>query len=108
MWILTPFGFYSVVRRHEDDDFLTVRARAAGDLDALRERYLPGLAETIVGGGTDYPYRATVSPDAFAAALAKIGGDIDYSNFKDEVAKEQGRARADTYHQVWEILRRVR
>jgi hypothetical protein len=30
--------------------------------------------------------------------------DLDYSNFKNEVAARQGKARADRYHKVWSAL----
>ena len=51
MWTMTPIGFYSAVRK-PGDSFLTIRARASGDLDALRARYLPALSPTRAGGGT--------------------------------------------------------
>ena len=37
MWLVTNFGFFSVVQK-KDDDILTVRARARGDLETLKER----------------------------------------------------------------------
>lgn len=103
MWTLTPFGFFSAVRKH-GDAHLTIRARVATDLDALRSRYLPTLSPTVTGGGTDYPFRATCSPEAWGDALAAMGRDIDYANFKDEVAKRQGTARAKVYGGVWSQL----
>ena len=45
MWLFTRFGFFSIVRKPGDDN-LTVRARVAADLDALREQYLPELSAT--------------------------------------------------------------
>ena len=59
MWLFTTFGFFSIVQKQSSDGFLTVRARAADDLDRLRNR-VPQLSPTIVGGGTDYPYRAKI------------------------------------------------
>ena len=103
MWIITPLGFFSVVRK-KGDTHLTVRARVAQDLDRLRERYLPDLSSTRAGAGTDYPYRASVSARSWALALSDMGRDIDYSNFKDEVARVQGHARAHVYANVWTAL----
>jgi ADP-ribose pyrophosphatase YjhB (NUDIX family) len=103
MWLITPFGFFSVVRK-PGDAHLTVRARVAADLDALRSRYAPALGPTVTGAGTDYPYRATIDPDAWADALARMGRDIDYANFKDEVKRRQGSARAHAYAKVWSAL----
>jgi len=103
MWLFTKIGFFSAVRK-PGTDHLTVRARVKGDLDALRDQYLPELTPTIGNAGTDYPWRATVSHVAFAAALGKIALDIDYSNYKTEVAKRQGSERAHRYGKVWSAL----
>ena len=103
MWLLTNFGFFSVVQK-KDDDVLTVRARARNDLEVLKERYIPNLGHIIRGDGTDYRYRAKVSREDMAEALKKIVLDIDYSNFKNSVAEKQGHKRARVYGEVWEVL----
>jgi|GEM_PF-903273 len=103
MWIMTTVGFFSAVQK-PGTDFLTIRARAKGDLDCLRSRYLPTLSPTVSKGGTDYPYRAIVSHADFAKAMVQIVHDITYDNFKNEVAKEQGTARAKCYAKVWSAL----
>lgn len=106
MWLITPFGFYSVVQKH-GTDHLTVRARVASDLDDLRDRYLPDLGNTVTGAGTDYAHRATCSHAAFAAAQVKIALDIDYGNFKSRVAQTQGSARAKLYSELWSVLHKL-
>jgi 8-oxo-dGTP pyrophosphatase MutT (NUDIX family) len=106
MWLITPFGFFSVVQK-PGDNHLTVRARVASDLNALRSLYLPELSKTITGAGTDYPHRATCSHASFAAAQVKIALDIDYSNFKSKVAQTQGGARAKVYSEVWSVLHKL-
>jgi hypothetical protein len=103
MWLFTPFGFFSVVQK-PGDKFLTVRTRAKGDLERLREKYLPELSETITGAGTDYPFRATASHEAIGRALAAVAKDITYSNFKNEVARRMGHERAHVYGDVWRDL----
>jgi len=50
MWLFTNFGFFSVVQK-PGDSLLTIRARAAFDLDRLRDEYLPTLSPT--GGRVD-------------------------------------------------------
>ena len=100
MWLITTIGFFSAVQKPGDTE-LTVRARARADLDRLREQYLPELGETIEGAGTDYAYRAKVSHEAFARASAAMVSDIDYGNFKNEVARTSGRDRATVYGGVW-------
>ncbi len=105
MWLITTDGFYSVVDKTPGGvgDELTVRARCAADLDRLRER-LPALSETRTGAGTDYPHRASVPKERFAAAVAAIATDIDYSNFKNEVAVRRGRRHAHVLADVWHAL----
>lgn len=103
MWLFTKFGFFSVVRKKGEAQ-LTVRARVAADLDRLRSTYLPALSPTVAGAGTDYPYRAQTSSAALGEALQRLVADLDYGNFKSEVAKELGEKRAHVYAQVWQDL----
>jgi 8-oxo-dGTP pyrophosphatase MutT (NUDIX family) len=103
MWLMTTIGFFSVVQK-PGTDFLTVRSRVRGDLDALRSRYLPDLSKSIDHAGTDYPWRATVPHLSFSAAIARMVSDIDYGNFKNEISARQGKGRAKRYQKVWEAL----
>jgi hypothetical protein len=103
MWLITNCGFFSVVQKPGEQQ-LTVRARAQKDLEVLRDRYLPQLGEIVEGGGTDYQYRARVSRTEFAEAMKMIAMDINYSNFKNSVAKNQGHKRANIYHDLWHSL----
>jgi hypothetical protein len=106
MWLVTNFGFFSIVKK-KGDDVLTVRARVRSDLEALKEKYIPTLDEILEGKGTDYKYRAKVSREDMAEAMQKIVKDIDYSNFKDSVAKKQGYKRASIYGEVWSDLMKL-
>lgn len=103
MWIFTTFGFFSVVQK-PGTDYLTLRARARDDLEALRARYLPTLSKTISGGGTYYPFRATVPHDELADAMVEIVRDVTYANFKSQVQHEAGEHRAHVYGRVWTEL----
>lgn len=106
MWLMTRFGFFSIVQKPGDAEAgtLTVRARVRADLEALQTAYLPELGEIAENAGTDYRYRAHVSREALAAALEQVVLDIDYGNFKSVVQKSQGSQRSNLYHQVWEVL----
>src|SRR5215813_4546390 len=106
MWLMSPVGFFSIVCKPDDiaGGTLTIRARAKADLEALRRDYLPGLGAIVEGGGTDYPYRAKGPRNEIAEAVAHLVREIDYSNFKDEVAARQGKRRADKYGLVWRAL----
>ena len=103
MWIAHPDGFFSVVRKPGDSQ-LTVRSRVRVDLERLREQWLPELGPTRAGEGSDYPYRASVDAAAFGRGLATMGAAIDYDNFKNEVKRRQGSARAGAYGKVWSVL----
>lgn len=104
MWLMTNFGFFSVVQK-KDDDFLTVRSRIKKDIEDLKENYLPNLGPIIHGEGTDYQYRAKVSREDMAYAMEQIVSDIDYPNFKDSVADKLGHKRAKVFGEVWSILK---
>src|SRR3954467_9955631 len=103
MWILSTAGFFSVVAEPDDPERLLVRSRVRADLEALRDRYLPDL-EIVEGAGTDYRYRGFVTRADFEPVAAKLVADIDYSNFKDAVAKRQAHSRAGVYSKVWSVL----
>ena len=106
MWLITPVGFFSIVQKPTDQNAgtLTVRARVRGDLDALREHFLPGLGDVHESSSNDYRFRAVAPRGEVAAALSSMIQTLDYSNFKSEVARVQGAGRAHLYHEVWDVL----
>jgi hypothetical protein len=106
MWLQTTIGFFSIVQK-AGEAHLTVRARARGDLERLRDEYLPELGPIREGEGTDYRYRATAPHDAVAQAVGRLVTDITYPNFKNEVKRRMGPARAATYSEVWHVLDRI-
>jgi hypothetical protein len=99
MWIFTTQGFYSVVIHREDPERLIIRARAREDIDALREQ-IPSL-EPFEDRSADYLHRAIVQREEWVAALALLGSQIDYDNFKTAVADREGCGRARLYGHVW-------
>lgn len=109
MWLLTPLGFFSIVCKPGDmkAGTLTVRARVKSDLLALRDHYLPSMGAIEEIARADYRFRARAQRSEVASALAKMAMEIDYSNFKDEVAKTQGYHRAEIYSDVWSTLYRL-
>ena len=106
MWMITTFGFFSIVEKPGDRaaGLLTIRARVREDLENLRGEALPALGEILEHAGTDYPYRAQAPKADVAAAFVKLALSIDYSNFKSAVAKRQGAKREAIYHEVWHAL----
>jgi 8-oxo-dGTP pyrophosphatase MutT (NUDIX family) len=109
MWLITPVGFFSIVQKPSDvaTDTLTVRSRVRGDLEALREQFLPGLGDIQESKVNDYRFRAVAPRAEVAAAMASLVNQLHYQNFKSQVAKVQGSARAHLYHDVWDVLYRL-
>jgi hypothetical protein len=103
MWLMTDFGFFSIVKK-EGEQNLTVRARVKQDLLNLKERYLPDVGAIEETEYADYRFRVRVPREVFAEALRDIALDIDYPNFKNSVAKKQGKGRARAYGDVWQRL----
>jgi len=106
MWLVTDRGFYSVVDKGDREGYLCVRGRVREDIEALFELdSLAGYAgEVIETDNSDYRYRVYVKREDWVAAAADLAGQIDYDNFKSEVARRQGRERAHTYLGVWQAL----
>jgi hypothetical protein len=109
MWILTTLGFYSVVRKPEDEKegMLTVRGRVRGDLEGLKRKYLPDSSPISEDELADYRYRFRVKAANLGEALSRMAGDIDYRSFKRAVAERQGLMRHDIYLLVWQVLRQL-
>lgn len=109
MWIFTTDGFLSAVEeeRGEHRGEIVVRAREASALTALRAT-TPKLSPTVIYTDSDYRYRAWLAREDWAHALAELGRQLDYSNFKDAVRRRQG---ASVYeqalHVVWQELGRT-
>ena len=121
MWIFTRYGFFSAVcaRQGEghygapvDPDRIMVRARVRSHLEALLARFPADLGGCGIreSSSTDYALRIFVAKDAWSQVLAELASDIDYDNFKSEVARHQGAAGADyehALHDVWGVMYRL-
>jgi hypothetical protein len=104
MWIVTRAGFFSAVQKLNSRD-LTIRARVQEDLVHLLD-YLPGPPESYTIEATpqhDYEYRLVCSHEDWAQALSRLGGEINYSNFKGEIGRTDPK-RVGILHTVWSAL----
>mgnify|MGYP000225484783 CR=1 FL=1 len=81
MWLITTFGFFSVVEKNDQrgSGKLTIRSRVREDLDALRTKYLPELTETIETDNSDYRFRGVAPREAVSKAFAAAVKDIAVS-----------------------------
>ena len=114
MWLLTPFGFFSIVAHRENKHFVLVRARVARDaLDFVS--FIEGAngdidvqppSPIVETEDADYRFRFVATRRAIGHALSVfVTGDLEYDNFKNEVYRTQGVARANLYGHVWHMLR---
>ncbi len=88
MWIMTPFGFFSIVCARDTQNnphptLRMIRARNRDHLAALRKHY-PVLGPIQTNRDTDYPYRIFAAADVVGSVVASITDNIDYHNFKSE------------------------
>jgi hypothetical protein len=121
MWLFTKHGFYSAVCARQGDgrdgqpvdpDRIMVRARVRKHLDALQERFagLLGDCEIQEFPGSDYAFRIFVDKPVWSQVLVGLNDELDYDNFKSEVARHQGTAGAayeHSLHEVWSVMHRL-
>jgi hypothetical protein len=94
MWICLNRAFFSVVAQR-DSDLLVVRARRAGDIEAVFE--VPAVATP----DRDYAFRAVLERDVVASVLMVNVLAIDYGNFKDSVKESRLKS---AYSRVWSVM----
>ncbi len=118
MWIFTKYGFYSTVCARQGDgrhgqpidlNRIMVRARLRPHLEALKDRFpdLLGGSEIRESVGTDYAYRIFVDKPIWTQVASELTDELDYDNFKSEVARSQGRDGADyehSLHEIWSVM----
>lgn len=121
MWIFTTYGFYSAVCARQGDgehgkpvdpNRIMVRARVRKHLEDLKSRFpdLLGEYEIREFSGTDYAFRIFVDKPVWSQVLVGLNEDMDYDNFKSEVARLQGRDGTDyerSLHEVWSVMHRL-
>ena len=102
-------GIFSVVQKADDiaADTLTVRARVRGDLDALREHYLPSLGEVQESKTNDYRLRAVAPRAGRGCGDGQHGEPVEVQQLQEPGRHGSGTARAHLYHDVWDVLHRL-
>lgn len=117
MWIFTKYGFFSAVCARQsskpgakvDPNLMMIRGRDRNHLVSLQNRF-PGLISNlkiIENVGTDYLCRIFVPKVAWTEIAAELAQEIEYGNFKSEVAEYQGVKGAEyehSLHEVWSVM----
>lgn len=121
MWLFTKYGFFSAVcarqgdGRHSqpvDPTRIMVRARLKPHLEALKERFPEHLANCKIMEfpGSDYAFRIFVTKTNWSVVLVGLNEELDYDNFKSEVARFQGQD-GESYehalHDVWSVMNQL-
>jgi hypothetical protein len=104
MWIFTETGFISIVRKPEHPGVLTVRARDRKSLELLAAKAGVEIKRSPNG---DYPYRVFVGDGPFLEWFLDRGGELQYDNFKNRVAKTRGYDFAHALSDVWVAMLQV-
>jgi hypothetical protein len=99
MWLFTTTGFISIVEH--DADHLAVRARDSFSLSSLVQSYNVEIRSTPTA---DYPYRIFITKDQFKNWLSNQPGQIQYKNFKSQVAITRGKKFSDALLKVWSAM----
>ncbi|WLD11902.1 hypothetical protein [Planctellipticum variicoloris] len=121
MWLFARYGFFSAVCARQgagghdqpvDPDRLMIRARLKTHLAALFQRFpeLLGDADIQHFPGSDYAFRIFVPKPIWGQVLAALNDELDFDNFKSEVAQHQGLAGAayeQSLHKVWSVMRQL-
>jgi hypothetical protein len=100
MWIFTTSGFVSAVR-NPNDRTIIVRSRDHASLVQISKQSGVKISQTPLA---DYPYRIEIGHDQFVSWISQIAGEIDYFNFKNEVATTRGKRFASALTKVWSTM----
>jgi hypothetical protein len=116
MWVFTRYGFYSIACSQKpdgslDDMSVMVRARCIAHLRSLQKRF-PALAvgKILELPNRDYRYRLIIPKASWAAIIGELAQEQEWSNFKNEAAKYQGRSGrryVEALHDVWGVMHRL-
>lgn len=101
MWLFTTDGFISAVFK---DGALQVRARDKDSLKSLANHVNASITSKPLA---DYPYRISTTNSAFADWVSTQALEIDYGNFKSEVAAIKGYEFARPLNRVWDVMHQV-
>lgn len=102
MWIFLNNAMLSIVQHTDHPDYLLVRARFPGDIEAAFAGFTIGNVEHTPL--RDYGYRVKLHRTLVESVIAKHVSNISYPNFKDSVDKRDCK-RKRAYGQVWATMR---
>jgi hypothetical protein len=102
MWIFTQTGFVSAVQHRGNPKLLVVRGRDKLSLEPITARF-PELRITS-SATSDYPHRVIMAKHQFADWVVDSVEELNYPNFKNQVAKVRDYSFAGLLSKVWGIM----
>ena len=97
MWICLNQAFLSIVASDQDPAVLMVRARRAGDIEAV----FSDQFEVVSIPGRDYAFRAFIPRANVARVIGEHLARIDYPNFKNSVRDPHLHK---AYANIWRVM----
>ena len=101
MWLMTKFGFYSIVRK--DEGRFHIRSREKVDIENLVKQVPLPEAKIMESSSADYRFRVIVGQKELLSVLTFLGNELDYGNFKGCIDRTPGQSHKP-YHEVWGVL----
>ena len=96
MLIFTRHAFISIVDHPQDDRFLVVRGRIAGDIESMFPE-----AEVFERPGADYRFQANIARDRVSQRVAAQVKEVHYESFESSIEDSD---RRQSYIQVWSAM----
>ena len=101
MWIITRYGFFSVVcprtkpqagQRRVDTTRIMIRARSLSQLDALCARFPQLLRDGVIKESekADYPWRLTCAKSVWVSCMTALSEEINYRTFEEVCLQRHG------------------
>ena len=103
MWLMTKHGFYFIVQKQLAE--FHIRARVRKDLENLVARVPLTDAKIHTSKEIDYTFRVIANQEEMRKAMQFFGETVDYSNFKNTVAKTTAQVeKLAVYERLWHML----
>jgi hypothetical protein len=103
MWLMTKYGFYSVVEKLPGE--FHFRSREKRDLQNLLHA-AGAIGKIHRSRNADYPFRVVTGAAGKRRLMQAVESSIDYPNFKDKIAGTKSQSRKlNAYHRIWADMR---
>ena len=101
MWLMTKYGFYSIVQKQSN--VYHVRSRERHDLQNLIDKVPLPDCFISESKSTDYLARIIVGRDVVMKILQFLGSTLDYDNFKQRISETPDQNHKPN-HSVWKVI----